>query len=462
MSEKVDVVVIGMGPGGEDAAGRLAEAGLNVVGIEKELLGGECPYWGCIPSKMMIRAADLLAEARRIPGVAGQSTVTPDWSPVAKRIRVEATDYWNDKVAVDRFEGKGGHFVRGVGRITGRCSVSVDGRTFDAARAIVIATGTAATAPPIPGLASVPYWTNRQAIEVEQLPGSLIVLGGGAVGLELAQVFARFGVAVTVVEAFARLLAMEEPEASEVLTTALKREGIGLQVGAAVESVERAGGQVVLDLKGGPRLAADQLLVATGRQANLRAIGVDAIGIDPSQRFVPVDEHLRTAERVWAIGDVTGKGNFTHVALYQSDIAVNDILGIPVEGADYRALPRVTFTDPEVGGIGLTEAAARKQGIRVETSIQQNAANDRGWIHGPGNDGFIKLVVDADRGVLVGATCVGPRGGDVQSMLELAVREAIPVERLRHLIYAFPTFYRGIGEAARMLPSGVSQKAALS
>lgn len=457
MSEKVDVVVIGMGPGGEAAASKLAEAGMNVVGIEKELLGGECPYWGCIPSKMMIRAADLLAEARRIPGVAGQSTVTPDWSPVAKRIRVEATDYWNDKVAVDRFESKGGHFVRGVGRITGPFSVSVDGRTFDAARAIVIATGTAATAPPIPGLASVPYWTNRQAIKVEQLPSSLIVLGGGAVGLELTQVFARFGVAVTVVEASPRLLAMEEPEASEVLTTVLKREGIGLQVGAAVESVERTGGQVVLGLKGGPRLAAEQLLVATGRQADLRAIGVDAIGIDPSQRFAPVDDHLRTAERVWAIGDVTGKGNFTHVALYQSDIAVNDILGIPVEGADYRALPRVTFTDPEVGGIGLTEESARKQGIRVETGIQQNAVNARGWIHGSGNDGFIKLVVDADRGVLVGATCVGPRGGDMQSMLELAVREAIPVDRMRHLIYAYPTFYRGIGEAARAVPARATQ-----
>jgi pyruvate/2-oxoglutarate dehydrogenase complex dihydrolipoamide dehydrogenase (E3) component len=209
-------------------------------------------------------------------------------------------------------------------------------------------------------------------------------------------------------------------------------------------------------------VAADQLLVATGRQSNLKAIGVDAVGIDASQRFLPVDDHLRVKEKVWAIGDVTGKGNFTHVATYQSDIAVKDILGIPFEGANYQALPRVTFTDPEVGGIGLTEAAARKQGIRVETGIQQNAAITRGWIHGPGNDGFIKLVADADRGVLVGATCVGPRGGDMQSMLELAVREAIPVDRLRHLIYAYPTFYRGIGEAARALPTGVAQTAAVS
>jgi pyruvate/2-oxoglutarate dehydrogenase complex dihydrolipoamide dehydrogenase (E3) component len=461
MSEKVDVVVIGMGPGGEDAAGKLAEAGRNVVGIEKELVGGECPYWGCIPSKMMIRAADLLAEARRIPGFAGSSTVTADWGPVAKRVR-EATDNWNDKVAVDRFEGKGGHFVRGVGRLTGPTRVSVDGRTFEAGRAVLIATGSAPATPPIPGLAGVPYWTNRQAIEVEKLPRSLIVLGGGAIGLELAQVFARFGVAVTVVEASARLLAMEEPEASEVVNAVFKREGITVHAGAAVESVERQGNQVVLALNGGQRLAADQLLVATGRVSNLKAIGVDAVGIDTSQRFLPVDDHLRVKEKIWAIGDVTGKGNFTHVATYQSDIAVKDILGIPAEGANYQALPRVTFTDPEVGGIGLTEAAARNQGIRVEIGIQQNAAITRGWIHGPGNDGFIKLVVDADRGVLVGATCVGPRGGDMQSMLELAVRESIPVDRLRHLIYAYPTFYRGIGEAARLLPTGVAQKAAVS
>jgi pyruvate/2-oxoglutarate dehydrogenase complex dihydrolipoamide dehydrogenase (E3) component len=450
-----------MGPGGEDAAGKLAEAGLNVVGIEKELVGGECPYWGCIPSKMMIRAADLLAEARRIPGFAGSSTVTPDWGPVAKRLR-EATDNWNDKVAVDRFEGKGGHFVRGVGRLTGPSSVSVNSRTFEAGRAVVIATGSAPATPPIAGLAGVPYWTNRQAIEVEHLPRSLIVLGGGAVGLELAQVFARFGVAVTVVEASARLLAMEEPEASEVVSAVFKREAITVHAGAAVESVERQGSQVVVVLKGGQRVAAEQLLIATGRQSNLKAIGVDALGIDASQRFVPVDDHLRVKDKVWAIGDVTGKGNFTHVATYQADIAVKDILGIPTEGANYRALPRVTFTDPEVGAIGLTEAAAQKQGIRVETGIQQNAANTRGWIHGPGNDGFIKLVVDADRGVLVGATCVGPRGGDMQSMLELAVREAIPVDRLRQLIYAYPTFYRGIGEAARAIPAMATQTSRVS
>jgi len=462
MAERVDVVVIGMGPGGEDVAGRLAEAGLKVVGIEKELLGGECPYWGCVPSKMMIRAADLLAEARRIPGVAGSSAVKPDWTPVARRIREQATDYWNDKVAVDRFEGKGGQFVRGVGRITDPRRVAVNGMTFEASRAIVVATGTAATIPPIPGLAGVPYWTNRQAIEVERLPESLIVLGGGAIGLELAQVFARFGVRVTVVEALPRLLAMEEPEAGDVLSKILKAEGMDIHVDASVKTVERHGEQIALTLEGGHRLAADRLLVATGRQANLKAVGVDAAGIDTSQRFVPVDDYLRAADKVWAVGDVTGKGAFTHVALYQADIAVKAILGEPTRGADYRALPRVTFTDPEVGAVGLTEEAARTKGIRVQTGIQQIPSNARGWIHGPGNDGFIKVVADAHRGVLVGATSVGPRGGDLMSMLELAVQAEIPVERLRHLIYAYPTFYRGIGEAVRALPTPAAEKAGVA
>jgi pyruvate/2-oxoglutarate dehydrogenase complex dihydrolipoamide dehydrogenase (E3) component len=340
MAEKVDVVVLGMGPGGEEVAGRLAEAGLKVVGIEKELLGGECPYWGCVPSKMMIRAADLLAEARRIPGIAGSSSVKPDWTPVARRILEQATDYWNDKVAVDRFEGKGGQFVRGVGRITDPLRVAANGMTFEASRAMVVATGTAATIPPIPGLADVPYWTNRQAIEVEQLPESLIVLGGGAIGLELAQVFARFGVRVTVVEALPRLLAMEEPEAGDVLSKILKAEGMDIHVDVSVKTVERHGEQIALTLEGGQRLAANRLLVATGRQANLKAVGLDTAGIDTSQRFVRVDDYLRAADKVWAVGDVTGKGAFTHVALYQADIAVKDILGEPTPGADYRALPR--------------------------------------------------------------------------------------------------------------------------
>src|SRR2546423_12488499 len=243
MTDEVDVVVVGMGVGGEEVAGRLAAAGLSVVGVEHRLVGGECPYWGCVPSKMMIRAGNLLAEARRVPGLAGLTTVEPDWSPVAKRIREEATDDWDDKVAVDRFTGKGGRFVRGFGRLAGPGRVEVDDQTFQATRAVVLNTGTAPVVPPIDGLAGTPYWTNREAIEVEELPDSLIVLGGGSIGLELAQVFARFGVSVSVVEALDRLLAMEEPDASDLAARALVGDEIAVRTGATAARVVYGGHQ---------------------------------------------------------------------------------------------------------------------------------------------------------------------------------------------------------------------------
>ena len=210
----VDVVVVGLGVGGEEVAGRLAEAGLSVVGIEHRLVGGECPYWACVPSKMMIRAANLLTEGRRIDGMAGTATVEPDWTPVAKRIREEATDHWDDRAAVERFTGKGGRFVRGFGRLVGPGRVEVDDQVFTARRGIVVAVGTAPAVPPIEGLAGTPYWTNREAIEATEVPDSLVVLGGGAVGVELGQVFARYGIRVTVIEALYRLLAQHEAQPS--------------------------------------------------------------------------------------------------------------------------------------------------------------------------------------------------------------------------------------------------------
>lgn len=451
MTEHVDAVVLGMGVGGEEVAGCLAENGLQVVGIEKHLVGGECPYYGCVPTKMMVRAEDMLAEGKRIPGFAGRSTVTPDWSPVAQRIRREATDNWDDRVAVERFQKKGGHFVRGSGRLIGPGKVGVNGTVYEASRAVVIATGTTPAVPPIPGLNTVKYWTNREAVQVENPPTSLAVLGGGAIGLELGQVFARFGVKVTIIEGMNRVLAMEEPEASAVLAEVLARDGIELCVNARAQSVERRGDAIAVNLDGEREVVAEQLLVATGRRANLQDIGLETVGLDPAARLLTPDDHLRVGERLWAIGDVTVDGGFTHVAIYQADIAVNDILGYPVPPADYRSKPRVTFTDPEVGTAGLTEAQARKQGINVRTGIQKTSVTSRGWIHGPGNDGLIKVVADADRGVLVGATAMGPRGGDVLGLFELAIKARTPLDELRHLVYAYPTFYRGIGEAVRNL-----------
>ena len=447
----VDVVVIGMGVAGEAVAGDLAAAGLDVIGVESQLVGGECPYWGCIPSKMMIRAAGLIAETGRVEGLAGKASVTADWSQVAQRIRAEATDDWNDQVAVDRFVEKGGQFVRGRAELVGPGTVSVDGRTIKARRGVVIATGTVASIPPVPGLADTPYWTNREAIEATDLPQSLVVLGGGAIGLELAQVFARFGVDVSVVEVADRLLAAEEPEASELVTDVFRDEGIAVVTGAKVDRVDHDGQRFALHLGAGEPLSVERLLVATGRRVDLTGLGIDTVGLDPEARSLAVDDRMRAGEKLWAIGDVTGHGAFTHIATYQSTIAVRDILGQKGPAAEYDAVPRVTFTDPEIGAVGLTEAQARDRGITVATGLAQVPSSARGWIHKAGNDGLIKLVVDSDSGLLVGATSAGPAGGEVLSGLAVAVHGQVPVDRLRHMIYAYPTFHRGIEDALRDL-----------
>ena len=279
LERDVDVVVIGLGPGGEHAAGTLAEAGLAVAGVESRLVGGECPYWGCVPSKMMIRAADLVAEGRRIPGMAGRSGIAPDWAPVARRIRAEATGNWDDKVAADRFTGKGGILVRGHGRITAPGEVTVtpvagrhDGaaQVLRARRGIVLAAGTTAAVPPIPGLAGTPFWTNHEAIETEQVPESLVVLGGGAIGSELAQVFARFGSRVTVAEGAGRLLPLEEPESGDLLAAVFGREGITVRTGRPAARVAHSAGRgFTVTLDGGEDLTGSALLVATGRRTGL-------------------------------------------------------------------------------------------------------------------------------------------------------------------------------------------------
>ncbi|WP_091433112.1 dihydrolipoyl dehydrogenase family protein [Micromonospora yangpuensis] len=512
--ELVDVVVVGLGVGGDEVAGKLAEAGLSVVGIERDLVGGECPYWGCVPSKMMIRAANALAEARRVDGLAGTAQVRPDWSPVAKRIREEATDTWDDRVAVDRFVGRGGTFVRGSGRLDGPGRVRVGDRVFQARYGVVLGTGTRPSIPPLPGLADTPYWTNHQAIEVEELPASLLSLGGGAIGLELAQVFARFGVQVTVLERSERVLAVEEPESSEVAAAALRADGVTIETGVGAERVSHDGQHFTVHAAGGAEFTAERLLVVTGRRAHLAELGLDTVGMDPDQRYLPVDDRMRAGDGIWAVGDLTGEGAFTHIAMYQAAIVVADLLdharratagpdpsgtasvvggavgaasGVPAAGgpasagsgtagsgtaasgavgsgvagsgavgagvggpqgvarADYRALPRVTFTDPEIGAVGLTERQARERGLNVQVGFAELASSTRGWIHR--GDGFIKLVADADRGVLVGATSAGPAGGEVLAGLVVAVHAAVPISQLRHMIYAYPTFHRAIETA---------------
>jgi pyruvate/2-oxoglutarate dehydrogenase complex dihydrolipoamide dehydrogenase (E3) component len=420
---------------------------LSVVGVEERLVGGECPYYGCIPTKMMIRAGNALAEGRRVPGLAGNAEVWPDWAPVAQRIRDEATDDWNDQVAVDRFVGKGGRFVRGRGRLIGPGQVAVGDQVFEARRGVVLATGGQPAVPPVDGLAGTPFWTNQDAVRTTEVPRSLLVLGGGAIGAELSQVFARFGAEVTVVEASHRLLALEEPESSALVTKVFAAEGITVHTGSRAQQVKHDGDRFTVVLDSGDELTAEKLLVATGRRVDLSGLGVETVGIDPTARALPVDDRLRAAPGVWGLGDVVGKGAFTHVAMYHAAIVIREILGEEGPPADHRALPRVTFTDPEVGAVGQTEAAARDTGLRVRVGYTDLTSSARGWIHKVGNEGFIKVIEDADRGVLIGATSAGPTGGEVLSALAVAVHGEVPVERLRHMIYAYPTFHRAIEPA---------------
>jgi pyruvate/2-oxoglutarate dehydrogenase complex dihydrolipoamide dehydrogenase (E3) component len=451
MAQTHDLVVIGMGVGGEEVAGRTAEAGMDVLGIERKLVGGECPYWGCIPSKILVRAGNAVAEAARVDLVAGRASVTPDWSPVARRIR-QATADWDDEIAVRRFEKRGGTFLRGHARIVGPREVEVDGRRVRARRGIVIATGGQPSVPPIDGLDEVGYWTNREALEATEAPSSLVVLGAGPVGLELAQAFHRLGARVTLVEVAPHALPAEEPEHGAAMDQVIRAEGMALHTGVVATAVRASDQGLAVTLSDGTMVEGERLLVATGRRLDLRGLGVDAAGLDPDAPAVATDANLRAGDGMWAVGDVTGKGAFTHVAVYQGRLAAADILGAEHAPADYRAVPRVTFTDPEVASVGLSEAQAREAGVAVRVGMTPTAATARGWIHGPGAEyGVIKLVADADQEVLIGGSTMGPAAGEIAGLLVLAIRERVPVAALRELIYPYPTFVRGLEDALRQL-----------
>jgi pyruvate/2-oxoglutarate dehydrogenase complex dihydrolipoamide dehydrogenase (E3) component len=465
-----DLIVLGLGPGGEELAGRVAESGWSVLGVDPGLVGGECPYYGCIPSKMILRGAELLAEARRVDGMSGHATVEPDFARVAVRIRDEATDNWNDRVAVERFEATGGTFVRGAGRLAGRDDdgqvlVQIGSDTYRS-RHVVVATGTAPALPPIEGLAELrasgdgvtgPVWTNREAVKAETAPESLIVLGGGAIGCELAQGFARFGSQVTIIEVGPRILPPEEPEAAEVVADVFRREGIDVRHGVGASKVAGAGDGVVVNLADGSTVSAQKLLVAAGRRPNLADIGLATVGLDPEARTLENDEHMQVVhdgapvDGIYSVGDITGRGAFTHVSVWQARVLTAHLLGRCEPFGGYHGLAWVTFTDPEVGRVGLSEKQARDKGIVVRTGTTSMPTSTRGWIHGPGNDGLVKLVEDAHRGVLVGATVVGPNGGELLGLLTLAVHAEVPVAKLATMHYAFPTLHRAVLDAVRAL-----------
>lgn len=444
MDREFDVIAVGAGTAGEAVATELADSGLSVAVIERDLVGGECPYWGCVPSKTLLRSAELLKETDRARDLAASRVeVDMDFAKIAQRTLAMSRrlDDTNPAKAV----AEHGTLIRGEGQVVAPDRVEVDGVRLTARRGIVIGTGTSAAIPPIEGLDQVSYWTNREAVHAEQVPHSLIVLGGGAIGAELAQAFSRFGSQVTIVESAPRLAVNEEPEVSDLLRQHLEAGGITVKAGAKAQRVTADGAGVRLELDSGEVLSGERLLVATGRRANLGGLDLAATGLEKSERgWLKVDPAtLSAAEHIWAGGDVTGIGNFTHLAHYHGTLIGRNLRG-EKHTADHRAVPRVTFVDPEIASVGSTEAQAREQGLRVGVVSSDAGNTARGYIHGFESGGLIKLVADLQSRRLVGASVVSPRAGEIISEMVLAIRANVPLEVLADTIMAFPTFSRQV------------------
>jgi pyruvate/2-oxoglutarate dehydrogenase complex dihydrolipoamide dehydrogenase (E3) component len=452
MADEFDVIVVGAGPPGENAAGRCADGGLSVAIVEKELVGGTCSYWGCIPSKTLIRPGDVLAAARRVPGAAEALTGEIDVDAALAQ-RDYMTSDWRDQGQLPWLESEGIELLRGHGRLAGSRAVEVatnDGsaRRLVAGAAVVVACGTDAAIPPIPGLAEVKPWDNREATSAKSVPRRLLVLGGGAVGAELAQCFRRLGSdEVTVVEGSDRLLAREEPFAGEEVRAAFEAEGIAVITGVSMSAVQREGtdGPVAATLEDGRTVVADEILVAVGRRPRTADLGLETVGLEAAAgKFLDVDERLRVrgleGDWLYAVGDVNGLAPLTHMGKYQARLAGDVILGKDVtDVADHGIVPRVTFTDPQVAAVGPTESQARERGLDVKVVSYALGGVAGAYTRGNGIKGTAQLVIDESRRVIVGATFTGP---DVQELLHsatVAIVGEVPLGRLWHAVPSFPT-----------------------